>query len=59
MQRFNSKTLNEMEFRVQYKLHVPNKFTHFENVDDCGDILVHRVRERIGENIKTSGKILV
>jgi hypothetical protein len=53
-QRFNPKTLNEMEVRVEYKLYISNQFTAFDNVDDCREI--HRVWKNIGQNIKICGK---
>jgi hypothetical protein len=51
MERFNLKTLNEVEGTGQYRVDISNRFAALENLDTEVDI--NRVWEAIRENITT------
>jgi len=51
-ERFNLRTLNELEVRKRYQIEITNRFAALENLSDDEDI--NRVWENINENIKTS-----
>ena len=53
-ERFNLRKLKDLEVKKQYQLEIANRFTALGNISDDGDI--HRARENIKENIKTSAK---
>ena len=50
----NSKKLNELEVREQYRIEITNRFAVLENLNDDKD--VNRTWENIRENIQTSAK---
>ena len=51
-ERFNLRTLNELEVRKRYQIEITNRFAALENLSDDEDI--NRVWENIKENIRTS-----
>jgi hypothetical protein len=51
-ERFNLRTLNDLEVRKQYQIEITNRFAALENVNENEDI--NRAWESIKENIKTS-----
>ena len=53
-ERFNLRTLNELEVRKQYQIEITNRFTASEILSDDEDICM--VWENTKENIKTSAK---
>jgi hypothetical protein len=53
-ERFNQRTLNDLEVRKQYQIEIKNRFAALENLNVGEDI--NRASENIKENIKTSAK---
>ena len=53
-ERFNLRTLSELEVRKQYQIEIMNSFVALENLNDSEDI--NRAWENFKENIKTSAK---
>jgi len=50
-ERFNFRSLNELEFRKQYQIEISNSFAALDNLSDRED--TNRAWENIKENIKT------
>ena len=50
-ERFNFRSLNELEFRKQYRIEISNSFAALDNLSDRED--TNRAWENIKENIKT------
>jgi len=54
VERFNLRTLSEMEVRKQYQIGISMRSAALENLNDSKDI--NRTRKSIKENIKSSAK---
>jgi len=52
VEKFNLKTLSELDARKQYQIKISDRFTALWNLNDSKDI--NRAWENIKENIKTS-----
>jgi hypothetical protein len=50
VERFNLKSLNDVELKVKYQVKISNRFTALENLD--GDVDIKRVQEITVKNIK-------
>jgi len=53
-ERFNLRTLNELEVRKEYQIKISKRFEALENLSDWEDI--NRAWENIKENNKTSAE---
>jgi hypothetical protein len=47
MERFNPKSLSDVEVKEQYLVKIPNKFAVLENLDDDDDLDISRAWESI------------
>jgi hypothetical protein len=56
VERFNLKTLNDLEFRKEYEIEISKRFAALENLNDSEDMHVNRGWENIKDNIKISAK---
>jgi hypothetical protein len=54
MERFNLKTLNEVEGKEQYRVEVSNRLAALENLD--AEVEINRSWEIIRDNIKIASK---
>jgi len=54
VERFNLRTLNELEVRKQYQIEISNRFAALDNLSDSEDI--NRAWENMKDNIKISTK---
>jgi translation initiation factor IF-2 len=54
LERFDLKTLNDVELKEKYQVEISNRFAALEILDDSFDI--NNAWESIRENIKTSAK---
>jgi hypothetical protein len=54
MERFNLKTLNDIEGKEQFRVEVSNRFAALKDLDT--EVEINSAWETIGENIKMSAK---
>jgi hypothetical protein len=55
MERFNLKTLNDVEGKEQFCVEVSNRFAALEDLDT--EVEINSARETIKENINISAKV--